>query len=157
MDALLHHGQYAVELENGNRAATSVRVSLLNRLCGIDRHFSRSDRWITQGIFWWSIFWFVVFVVGSLTYLIYPWSSALWADFWLIQAIYLPLGIAVVTAVWFTVGCIHDLRIFFHRLKEEKVDLHDDGVVKTTITDVKKQMPRPQPELAESEEKSVEA
>jgi len=129
MDRLLNRGEYAVESENGSGVLAAVKVSLLNRLCGFDEQFSRSDRWITLGIFWWSILWFVVFVVGSIAYLIHPWSSAIWADFWFVQAICMPLAIGVVTTIWFTIGCILDLKVFFRRLHEEKIDLHDDGVV----------------------------
>lgn len=41
----------------------------------------------------------------------------------------MPLAIGVATTAWFTIGCILDLRVFFRRIKEETVDLHDDGVV----------------------------
>ncbi|MHB9139031.1 MAG: sodium:solute symporter family protein [Victivallaceae bacterium] len=129
MDQLLHRGAYAVEPESDSAELIRPKISWFNRLWGIDDQFSRSDRWITLGIFWWSITWFVVFVIGSIAYLIHPWSSEVWANFWFVQAICMPLGIGVVTTVWFTIGCIRDLRVFFRRLHEEKIDLHDDGVV----------------------------
>jgi len=100
-----------------------------HRLFGIDDQFSRADRWITLGIFWWSIAWFLVFVIGSVAYLIHPWSAAVWANYWFVQAICLPLVIGVVTTVWFTIGCFRDMRVFFRRLREETVNLHDDGTV----------------------------
>jgi hypothetical protein len=34
----------------------------LYRIIGIDEHFNRMDRWITVGIFVWSMFWFLLFV-----------------------------------------------------------------------------------------------
>jgi hypothetical protein len=129
MDQLLHRGIYAVEPEGDSDVLIPQKNSLLNRILGIDDQFSRSDRWITLGIFWWSITWFIVFVFGSVAYLIHPWSSEIWANFWFVQAICMPLAIGVVTTVWFTIGCFHDLRVFFRRLREEKVDVNDDGVV----------------------------
>ena len=129
MDKLLHRGAYAVEPEGDVDDLIPAKINWFNRLWGIDDQFSRSDRWITLGIFWWSITWFLVFVAGSVAYLIHPWSSGAWADFWFVQAICMPLAIGVATTVWFTIGCFHDLRIFFRRLHEEKIDLHDDGVV----------------------------
>lgn len=141
MDQLLHRGTYAVaETDEAAGGAPVVAVAALpekkvgwfSRMWGIDEQFSRSDRWVTLGIFCWSITWFVVFVVGSIAYLIHPWSAAAWANFWFVQAICLPLLIGIVTTVWFTIGSIHDLRIFFRRLREEKVDLHDDGAVKSS-------------------------
>ncbi len=129
MDQLLHKGAYAVEPEGDVDDLIPAKINWFNRLWGIDDQFSRSDRWITLGIFWWSITWFIVFVAGSIAYLVHPWSSGAWADFWFVQAICMPLAIGVATTVWFTIGCFHDLRIFFRRLHEERIDLHDDGVV----------------------------
>ena len=132
MDQLLHRGAYAVEPEGDVDDLIPAKINWFNRLWGIDDQFSRSDRWITLGIFWWSITWFLVFVAGSIAYLVHPWSSGAWADFWFVQAICMPLAIGVATTVWFTIGCFHDLRIFFRRLHEERIDLHDDGVVEHT-------------------------
>jgi len=132
MDKLLHKGAYAVEPEGDVDDLIPAKINLFNRILGIDEQFSRSDRWITLGIFWWAITWFIVFIVGSIAYLVHPWSSAVWADFWFVQAICMPLAIGVATTVWFTIGCFHDLRIFFRRLHEEKIDLHDDGVVENS-------------------------
>lgn len=132
MDQLLHRGAYAVEPESDSAELIPPKINWFNRLWGIDDQFSRSDRWITLGIFWWSIIWFLVFVIGSIAYLVHPWSSEVWANFWFVQAICMPLVIGVITTVWFTIGCIRDLRVFFHRLHQEKIDLHDDGVVEHT-------------------------
>jgi len=129
MDKLLNRGAYAVEPEGDVDDLIPRKINWFNRLWGIDEQFSRSDRWITLGIFWWSITWFMVFIVLSAAYLIHPWSSVIWANYWFVTAICLPLVIGAVTTVWFTIGCFHDLRIFFRRLHEEKIDLHDDGVV----------------------------
>lgn len=131
MDKLLHRGAYAVAsdavLVEGEQV--TKKPTLMHRIIGIDENFTRGDRFITIGIFVWSIFWFGVFVVGSLVYLIYPWSAKVWATYWLITAILLPLIIGIVTTLWFTWGCWHDMKAFFRRLREERVDLTDDGSV----------------------------
>jgi solute:Na+ symporter, SSS family len=105
------------------------RIGWIQRIVGVDEEFSRSDRWITYGIFFWSITWFAVFVIGSMVYLIHPWSNAIWADYWLVTGIFLPLLIGIATTIWFTIGCWHDMRVFFRRLRQEQVDAHDDGSV----------------------------
>jgi SSS family solute:Na+ symporter len=132
MDRLLHRGKYAVEPE----ATKGMTANLppknrfhIYQLVGIDEDFSRSDRWITLGIFYWSLFWFGVCVIGSVWYLIRPWPDFVWADYWLVTGIYLPLLISIGTTVWFTVGCWNDLVRFFRRLRTERVDAHDDGTV----------------------------
>ena len=126
MDRLLHRGQYAVADDAAPKAA---RVNWLYRIIGIDSDFTVADRWVTIGIFAWSILWFGAFVVGSIAYQFHPWSNATWADYWLWTSIYLPLAIALVTTVWFTIGCTIDLRVFFRRLSTTALDPHDDGSV----------------------------
>jgi hypothetical protein len=149
MDRLLHRAQFAVEPESAIAAAASTagkngmeleyarpgetpkRPNWLYRIVtfGIDEQFSRSDRWITVGITIWSMFWFAVVAIGTLVYFIHPWSNETWALYWLWTSIYLPLAIGSGTTVWFTIGCWHDMRVFFRRLRKEKVDDHDDGTV----------------------------
>ncbi len=140
MDRLLHRGRYAVEPEATNEVVITRPVKSrfhLHNLVGIDEHFSGPDRWVTLSIFFWSIFWFGIFVIGSAWYLIHPWSNIAWANYWLITGIYLPLAISIITTVWFTIGCWNDLVLFFHRLKEERIDSHDDGTVEPGRVDKK--------------------
>ena len=127
MDRLLHRGPYAIESEAAlqpakefDRTKSRFRISTI---VGIDDDFTQSDRWVTLGIFYWSIFWLLVFLVGTAWYLVRPWPAVVWADYWLVVGIYLPLLIGVATTVWFTIGCWNDLRRFFARLRIETVDI----------------------------------
>ena len=146
MDKLLNRGAYAVEPESAVAAGEEDNGRPVKRpnwffrivTFGIDEQFSRTDRWITIGITLWSMTWFSIFVVGSIVYLIHPWSNDSWATYWLWTAIYLPLGIGCITTVWFTWGCTHDMIVFFRRLRAEKVDEHDDGTVEHDETTVGK-------------------
>jgi SSS family solute:Na+ symporter len=132
MDRLLHRGKYAIEPEAPNEPvrpkAARGRFHLYN-IVGIDEHFTRSDRWVTLGIFFWSMFWFGVFLVGSAWYLVHPWPALSWAYYWLVTNIYLPLAISILTTIWFTIGCWKDLLLFFRRLAAKKIDAADDGTV----------------------------
>ncbi len=127
MDRLLNRGAYAVEPEDPGKSVKNV--SWIVRVVGIDEHFSRSDRWVTWSVFGWSMFWFALFALGSAVYLLHPWSNEAWVGYWRIVNVWLPLGIGVLTTVWFTLGGVHDMRLFFQRLRRETVDLADDGVV----------------------------
>jgi SSS family solute:Na+ symporter len=132
MDRLLHRGKYAVEPEAPGKPVVTKPVRgrfHVYNLVGIDAHFTKRDRWVTLGIFYWSLFWFGICALGSISYLVHPWSNDVWADYWLVTAIYLPLLISIGTTVWFSVGCWTDLVMFFRRLRVERVDLHDDGTV----------------------------
>ncbi|HEY5792405.1 MAG TPA: hypothetical protein VIS74_03845 [Chthoniobacterales bacterium] len=132
MDRLLNRGKYAVEAEDSGHAIQ--KTSWLTTIIGIDKHFTRSDRWITYGISGWSYFWFFLFIFGSAVYLIHPWSNEAWLSYWHISNIILPLIIAVLTTIWFTIGGVVDLRKFFQRLRAERVDAADDGTVSAEDT-----------------------
>lgn len=137
MDRLLHRGAYSVEPAHpaDAYAVRGERTPWLYRILSIDGQFSRSDRWITLGIFWWSMFWFAVFIIGTAGYLLLRQRghdgdyNGYWASYYLITGIYLPLVIGACTTIWFTIGCWHDMRVFFRRLREESVNPDDDGTV----------------------------
>ena len=137
MDKLLHRGAYSVEPQGpaDAPAAKGQRPPWVHRVLGIDAQYNRMDRIITLSIFWWSMFWFFVFIAGTILYLLVRRSghdsdlNGYWATYYLITGIYLPLIIGAGTTVWFTIGCWHDMRIFFQRLNEEKVNVLDDGTV----------------------------
>ncbi len=130
MDKLLHRGTFAIkDDQEQEQKDAGNRISWIQRIVGINAEFTRSDRWITLGIFGWSLFWFLVFAVGSAWYLIHPWSNEIWADYWLITSLGLPFLIAIATTIWFTIGCWKDIRLFFRRLKTEPIDTKDDGSV----------------------------
>jgi len=145
MDKLLHRGAYKVEADADVDDGTKLKkVNWYYRLLGIDEQFTRMDRIITVGISVWSLFWFGIFLVGSLVYFVlyemgkltdadgklYPEVNAVWAQYWLITKIWLPLAIGILTTVWFTYGGLRDMRIFFRRLRAEKIDARDDGTVR---------------------------
>jgi SSS family solute:Na+ symporter len=135
MDKLLHRGAYAIEPEatgeqlDKHRETSPKKRFHLYQIVGIDEHFTRGDRWVALGIFCWSIFWFSIFIVGSTLYLVKPWSAEIWADYWFVVGIILPLIIAVATTIWFTIGCCQDLKKFYRRIKQEQVDPEDNGTV----------------------------
>lgn len=143
MDKLLNRGQYSVEPESNleaealKKTGTKDTTRLVKKpnwfyriiTFGIDEQFSRADRFITISITLWSMFWFTLFVVGSIVCMFYTIPNEYWADYWLWTAIYMPLGIGAITTIWFTWGCTHDMVKFFKALKAENVDLADDGTV----------------------------
>jgi len=131
MDRLLNRGKYSAHSDVIAPPPDGKKHNWLYRVVtfGIDEHFSRSDRWITIGITIWSMFWFSVFVVGSIANLVHRWENGTWATYYLWTGVFLPLVIGTGTTVWFTIGCWHDMKAFFKNLREEKVDVHDDGSV----------------------------
>ncbi|GAT34707.1 solute:Na+ symporter, SSS family [Terrimicrobium sacchariphilum] len=128
MDRMLHRGQYAVASEKKFETRSEKRVTW-GKLIGLDEHFTSGDKWLAGGIFVWSMIWFIVFVVGTAWNLIAPWPVAVWSHFWHIVGIGIPVFFAAATAIWFTWGGIRDMKLFFSRLRQERVDVLDNGMV----------------------------
>ena len=129
MDRLLHRGAYAVEAESPNLGIPDRNVSWVARVVGIDEDFTAKDRLVAYSIFYYSVMSFAVVVLGTGLYLWRPWPDQIWSDYWYITSILIPLVITIGTAIWFTIGCVSDLKLFFQRLKAERVDVTDDGRV----------------------------
>lgn len=133
LERLLHRGEYAkikAEVQDQEEPEPKPQSKWTwGRLIGFDEHYTRSDRWITGGLFWWSMFWFGTWAVGSVWNIFWPWPLSAWSLYWQISGIGLPLTIAVIMAVWFTWGGVKDMQDFFHRLRTEKINHLDDGTV----------------------------
>jgi len=126
---MLHRGKYAVDA-NGNPAPQPDRPPrTLRELVGVDDEFTRGDKLIAFGLFAYSMFWFVLFVVISIWNLIHIWPDEWWLSYWHYAGIFLPIVIGSITSVWFTIGGVIDLRKLFRRLKTLQRDPTDDGRV----------------------------
>ena len=121
MDRLLNRDKEA--------PAALTSSSWLGRVLYFDHHFTLADRFVTSGILAYNALCCLVFIVGTVAYLIMPWSNEAWANFWLIQAMAIPLVIGLVTTVWFTFGCSRDLIAYLRMLRTKRSDDHDDGSV----------------------------
>ena len=130
LDQMLHRGKYAVEVKPGEgHLPTSKTKWNWASIIGFDREFTVGDKWISGSMFVWSMTWFVVFLVGTVWYLLRPWPLEVWGKYWYFTGILLPLGIGVVTTVWFTIGGIRDLIRLFRSLNATRRNARDDGMV----------------------------
>lgn len=128
MDRMLHRGIYAVASEKRFETKSKKRV-MWGKIIGLDEHFTLGDKLLAGGLFGWSMLWFGVFVTGTIWNLISPWPLAVWSQFWFVVGIGIPVFFAFVTAIWFSWGGIRDMRRLFQRLREERVDAFDNGMV----------------------------
>lgn len=131
MEQMLHRGPYGGK-ESDTPSALDVKLTSgfrWSRIIGIDENYTRADKWIAGLLFAWGMGWFAVFVVGSVWNLIAPWPASIWAEFWKLSAIGLPIFLSVVTAVWFTWGGLKDTRELFRRLSLVKGNALDNGMV----------------------------
>ena len=127
MEKLLHRGKYAVA-DDKMKEEFKKRWSW-SFIIGIDRHFTWGDKVISVSVFSWTMFWWVVFIIGTVWNIMDPWPLSWWATYWKYYAIVIPLTIGVISTIWFLWGGIHDLHDLYVNLKTYKSDVHDDGTV----------------------------
>ena len=131
IDRMLHRGEYAAikNLVGDTKVAHYKQKLGLSRFIGFDDNFTLGDKWIAGSVFWWGMLLFIIFVVGSIWNIIRPWPNTLWAEYFHITSITLPVVFAVVTGVWFTWGGLRDMRALFKCLSGHRVNALDDGTV----------------------------
>lgn len=137
LNKMLHREEFPLDA-NGKSVLPKQKWTFA-RVIGVDKDFTRGDKWITGSLFVWSVGWFSVMLIGTgwnllghsgLVSWIKPWSNSNWLSFWHVTAIGLPMLITVVTGLWFTWGGIHDIRALFRSLRTYKIDNSDNGTVK---------------------------
>lgn len=129
MDQMLHRGQYAQPAGVDAPRRPAKRRFTWGAVIGFDSEFTLGDKIISGSLFGWSMFWFVVFVVGTGWYLVRPWPLSVWGVYFRWTGILLPFAIGVVTVVWLTWGGLRDLRRLFAALRTLKRNDFDDGTV----------------------------
>jgi SSS family solute:Na+ symporter len=126
MDQLLHRGKYAVQEDAMTAASEPVKGW---KMLGMNKLFTRGDKFIYIASYAWTFLWFIVFVVGTILALTTSISDLSWMRFWYF---YLIIGVIISTIVvfWFTAGGIRDMRRMFTELHTRVRDHSDDGTVR---------------------------
>lgn len=124
MDRMLHRGEFTREDDRVPRPPRTLKG-----LMGLDKAFSRGDRWLAGFVTGWSAFFFSVWLVVTAWNLIDPWPNTWWATYFWINGIGFGLLVGVITSVWFTWGGIRDLLRMFRKLEHLDRDINDDGRV----------------------------
>jgi SSS family solute:Na+ symporter len=128
MDCLLHRGRYAIKTLLPE-AESEPTLPLIMRLIGIGKQFTKWDRVIAISLFVWTMLWVVVLIIGSIWNAFSPLPDKFWAAYWHVVGIGIPVFLCFVTAIWFTIGGVRDIRRLFADLRREQVDILDDGTV----------------------------
>jgi len=136
MQRLLHRGEYAREIAGHHPEITGnetpgptqgLRTRMWRRL-GVGPDFTRGDKWIYLLKITWVMFFFGVFVAGTVLAAFVKIPEHFWISWWGFKlAITAALG--VVSVVWFLVGGMRDLRDLIRTLKDTKRNSDDDGRV----------------------------
>lgn len=129
MDRMLHRGKYAIKSEDDTRAPARKGFSI-GKLIGIDEHYSKGDKVISMVTFLWAIAWQLLAVGILLWWLFFGrLSDEWWFKYTIITGVWLPLVIAVITTVWFTIGITRDMVDLFRTLSVVRRNDADDGTV----------------------------
>jgi SSS family solute:Na+ symporter len=127
LDEMLHRGKFAVA--DDTVIVEDKTIPRWQRLLGVTSEFTFRDKLIYLPIIGWTIAWGLIFATGTLYCMIFDVPVKLWAKFWYFF-VWMILVLSIVTAIWFTIGGIRDLKRMFHRLQTKVRDELDDGSVK---------------------------
>jgi SSS family solute:Na+ symporter len=125
MERMLHRGLYAT----GEASTQPKHKVTWGKLIGFDENFTLGDKCIAGGLFGWSMIFLAFEIFGSIAYLIHPWPSWVWSEYWHFYVIVIPVIFALVITAWFTWGGIRDTISLFQRLESEKTNPLDNGAV----------------------------
>lgn len=141
MDKLLHRGKYAVETSGhhpsmqaaaplvpiAEQGGLTKREKIWRRL-GVNKDFTRGDKAIYIFKIVWAMFFFFVFIVGSLTALFVDIPDSLWVKWWAFK-VAITIIVGIIFTIWFLIGGFRDLVDMVRTLKKVDRDVNDDGHV----------------------------
>jgi len=130
LDRMLHRGKYAPAGEPAKPQLAMRERFRLKNILQFDSNFTFTDKLVSGGIFWWSMFLLAVNVIVSVWNIAFhDWPVTWWSKYWMIAGVGIPFLIAVATLVWFGIGGTKDTFAFFHALRTMARDATDDGTV----------------------------
>ena len=110
MDRLLRRGIYSDKAEEPVEAPVKKPFSLGNfmreKILGFDPNYTRGDKILACSVFIWSFgYGFVAcFLAVIIWNFISPWPVAWWGHYFYIKNLLIPLLVAIVTTIWFSIG-----------------------------------------------------
>lgn len=126
MDRLLHRGKYAIEGESseGEKLMPKKGFAAL-----ITRDFTRKDKLIYGIMLGWVVGWTIVFLAGTgYSLFVDDIPDKVWAGFWHFK-VWLACIVSALTAVWFSIGGIIDVKNMFKILASKRRNYLDSGMV----------------------------
>jgi hypothetical protein len=130
LERMLHRGKYSLGEVREIKSAWTWK-NLYNKLVGITPEYTTGDKFIAWGYVGYTfIYRFgLTFLVTAIWNAISPWPIDYWAIYFLVVFLIIPGIMAAITAVWFGIGGVIDLRCMFYDLEHREVNHLDNGMV----------------------------
>jgi len=126
MDRMMHRGRYVIQEHEGTSSVEPVHG--WRALIAMGNDFNRKDQVLYLATMGLTALLIVTFVAGTAYNLWLDVPTESWVQFWGTY-IGIVLVLSTVTAIWFTVGGVYDLRRMFGMLAHLKRNDLDDGTV----------------------------
>ena len=125
MDKLLNRGNYVIE---GEMEIVNEAPERGWKILGMGKEFTMGDKFIYIVNYIWTFSWTILFIVGTVYNLYYDVSDTAWMTFWKYY-LFINIGMAMISIIWFTWGGFKDLNVMMTKLRSDKRDHKDDGWV----------------------------
>ena len=123
MDKLLNRGAYA---NIDELKIVEKEPERGWKIFGMGKEFTPFDKFIYLLNYIWTFSWTLVFIVGTIYNVSHDVSNESWMTFWKYY-IFIQIGMALISIIWFTWGGFKDLKVMMIRLKSDERDHGDDG------------------------------
>ncbi len=135
LERMLHRGKYALDEKREIKSVWTWK-NVFAKLIGITPEYTRGDRFVAWSYFVYSfIYRFgLTFVMVLVWNIITPWTIELWSWYFLITILIVPGAMAAITAIWFGIGGVIDLRQMFIDLEKRTINELDDGRVEGNMS-----------------------
>ena len=135
LDRMLHRGKYNVDHDKKEEFSWSFHT-IFNRILGITKEYTTGDKVIAWSLFLYSVVWgFVITFIGVIIWNVFmSWPIQWWGKYFFIVYLVAPGIMAAISAVWFSIGGVIDLRRMFRELKVRIDNPLDDGWVEGHIS-----------------------
>jgi Na+/proline symporter len=136
LERMLHRGKYSLGERRDIRLKWTPR-NILRNIIGITPEYTRGDRVIAWGVFFYSLgYGFGFCFLGTVIWNYFsPWPIRWWSPYFVIRYFIVPCIVSFITIFWFGIGGILGLRQLFRDLAARtSVNDLDDGRVEGNVS-----------------------
>jgi len=130
LERMLHRGKYAIEGEKKIKVEWSFR-NVFTKIIGITPEYTTGDKIIAYSVFCYAIIYRfgITFLLVAIASIFYKFSIDFWGNYFLVTFLIVPGTVAFITAFWFGIGALIDLKKLFRDLANRKANPLDNGMV----------------------------